>query len=298
MAEQRIQRASTQTLVAYPRLHADNVLLGQPSAATVKLQTPAVQETTYSAAVADALSTTTQGAHQEGDDHVTLSSSVALVAGRRYLIELASGRYIEVQALEGGTQNTLWTAEPLPCDIANGSAVRGFAVTKALTAAQTDQPGDALALFRATVNGGTYEWSESFRIVNKVTSPRLTPTRLTHAYPIMSSLRDTNDIDYEAVIDAAWDHRIVPLLAARKILDEDVISDEALVPLHALACVLHIVEPDPRFSADFIARMREAYDKTVDTTFSRIDFAVRDQTDLTPRSTGAEPRWGTMRATR
>ena len=298
MAEQRIQRASTQTLVSYPRLHPDNVLLGQPSAATVKLQTPAVQETTYSAAVADALSTTTQGAHQEGDDHITLASSVALVAGRRYLIELANGRYIEVQALEGGTQNTLWTAEPLPCDIANGSAVRGFAVTKALTAAQTDQPGDALALFRATVNGGTYEWSESFRIVNKVTSPRLTPTRLTHAYPIMSSLRDTNDIDYEAVIDAAWDHRIVPLLAARKILDEDVISDEALVPLHALACVLHIVEPDPRFSADFIARMREAYDKTVDTTFSRIDFAVRAQTDLTPRSTGAEPRWGAMRATR
>jgi hypothetical protein len=298
MGEQRILRASTQTLVTYPRLHPSGVILGQPSAATVKLQTPAVQETTFSAAVADALSTTTQGAHQEGDDHITLSASVALVAGRRYLIELASGRSIEVEALEGGTQSQLWTVEPLPCDIANGSAVRGFAVTKVLTAVQTDQVGDALALFRATVNGSIYEWSESFRIANKITSPRLTPTRLTHAFPIMSSLRDTNDIDYEAVIDAAWDHRIVPLLAARKILDEDVISDEALVPLHALACVLHIVEVDPRFSSDYVARMREAYDKTMDTTFSRVDFAVRDQTDLTPRSTGAEPRWGIMRATR
>lgn len=298
MAEQRILRASTQTLVSYPRLHADQVVLGQPSAVTVRLQTPAVQETTYSAAVGDALSTTTQGGHQEGDDHVTLSASVALVAGRRYLIQLANGRFIEVEALEGGTQSTLWTAEPLPCTIPNNSPVRGFAVTKALSAAQTDQPGDALALFRATVNSTVYEWSESFRIVNKVTSPRLTPTRLTHAYPIMSSLRDTNDIDYEAVIDAAWDHRIVPLLAARKILDEDVISDEALVPLHALACVLHIVEADPRFSTDYIARLREQYDKTMDTTFSRVDFTVRDQTDLTPRSTGAEPRWGVMRATR
>lgn len=298
MAEQRILRASTQTLVSYPRLHPAEVLLGQPSAATVKLQTPAVQETTYSAAVADSLSTTTQGAHQEGDDHITLSASVALIAGRRYLIQLASGRFIEVEALEGGTQNTLWIVEPLPCDIANGSAVLGFAVTKALSAAQTDQVGDALALFRATVNGSTYEWSESFRVVNKITSPRLTPTRLTHAYPIMSSLRDTNDIDYEAVIDAAWDHRVVPLLAARKILDEDVISDEALVPLHALACVLHVVEADPRFSTDFIQRLREQYDKTMDTTFSRIDFAVRDQTDLTPRSSGGEPRWGVMRATR
>jgi hypothetical protein len=298
MGEQRILRASTQTLVTYPRLHPNGVVLGQPSLATVKMQTPAVQETTFGAAVADALSTTTQGAHQEGDDHVTLSASVALVAGRRYLIELASGRNIEVEALEGGTQNQLWTAEPLPCDIANGSAVRGFAVTKALTAVQTDQVGDALALFRATVNGSVYEWSESFRIVSKVTSPRLTPTRLTHAFPIMSSLRDTNDIDYEAVIDAAWDHRIVPVLAAKRILDEDVISDEALVPLHALACVLHIVEPDPRFTADFVGRLREQYDTMIETTFARIDFAVRDQTDMTPRSTGAEPRYGVMRATR
>lgn len=298
MAEQRILRASTQTLVTYPRLQPAEVVLGQPSSATVKLQTPAVQETTYSAAVSDSLSTTTQGAHQEGDDHITLAASVPLVAGRRYLIQLASGRFIEVEALEGGTQSTLWTVEPLPCDIANNSAVLGFAVTKALSAAQTDQVGDALALFRATVGGTVYEWSESFRVVNKVTAPRLTPTRLTHAFPIMASLRDTNDIDYEAVIDSAWDHRIVPLLAAKKILDEDVISDEALVPLHALACVLHIVEPDPRFSTDFIGRLREQYDTMIETTFSRIDFAVRDQTDLTPRSVGAEPRWGAMRLTR
>lgn len=298
MAEQRILRASTQTLISYPRLHPAAVVLGQPSSATVLLQTPAVQETTYSAAVADSLSTTTQGAHQEGDDHITLAGSVALVAGRRYLIALANGRNIEVEALEGGTTNTLYTAEPLPCDIANGSAVKGFAVTKALSAAQTDQVGDALALWRATVNGTVYEWSESFRIVNKITSPRLTPTRLTHAYPLMSSMRDTNDIDYEAIIDAAWDHRVVPLLAARKILDEDVISDEALVPLHALACMLHIVEPNPRFPTDYVDRLRQQFDKVVETTFARVDFAVRDQTDLTPRSTGAEPRWGVMRAVR
>lgn len=298
MAEQRIMRASTQTLVSYPRLHPAEVVLGQPSAVTVNLQTPAVQDTTYSAAVADALSTTTQGAHQEGADNITLAASVAIVAGRRYLIQLVEGRNIEVEALKGGTTNTLYTAEPLPCAIANGSAVKGFAVTKALSAAQTDQVGDALALWRATVNGTAYEWSESFRIVNKVTAPRLTPTRLTHAYPLMSSLRDTNDIDYEAIIDAAWDHRVVPLLAAKKILDEDVISDEALVPLHALACVLHIVEPDPRFSTDFIGRLREQYDTMIETTFARVDFAVRDQTDLTPRSAGAEPRWGVMRAVR
>jgi len=298
MGEQRILRASTQTLVSYPRLHPQDVVLGAPSSVTVKLQTPAVQETTYSAATFDTLSTTTQGAHQEGDTHITLAASVALTAGRRYLIQLATGRDIDVQALEGGTTNTLQLEEPLPCDIANGSAVRGFAVLKALSAAQTDQVGDALALWRATVNGIVYEWSESFRIVNKVTAPKLTPTRLTHAYPLMASLRDTNDIDYEAIIDAAWDHRVVPLLAARKILDEDVIGDEALVPLHSLACVLHLVEPDPRFSSDYIDRLRQSFDKVVETTFARVDFAVRDQTDLTPRSTGAEPRWGVMRAVR
>lgn len=298
MGEQRILRASTQTLVSYPRLHPNDVVLGQPSSVTVNLQTPASADGTYVAATADSLSTTTQGAHAEGADHISLASSVALIAGRRYLIALTDGRNIEVEALAGGTTNTLYTAEPLPCAIANGSAVKGFAVTKALTAAQTEQVGDCLALWRATVNGSTYEWSESFRIVNKVTASKLTPTRLTHAYPIVSSLRDTNDIDYEATIDAAWDHRVVPLLAARKILDEDVISDEALVPLHALACVLHLVEPDPRFATDYIDRLRVQFDQVVETTFARIDFAVRDQSDLTPRSSGAEPRYGVLRATR
>lgn len=298
MAEQRILRASTQTLTSYPRLHPSDVILGQPSSVSVLLQTPAVQETTYSAATADTLSTTTQGAHQEGDDQLTLAASVPLVAGRRYLIELVSGRNIEVEAIEGGTTNQLYTVEPLPCAIANNSLVRGFAVTKALTAAQTDQVGDALALWRATVNGVVYEWSQSFRVVNKVTAPKLTPTRLAHAYPIITSLRDTNDIDYEATIESAWIHRVVPLLAARKILDEDVISDEALVPMHALACVLHLVEPDPRFATDYIERLRQQFDQSVETTFARIDFAVRDQTDLTPRSAGAEPRWGVIRATR
>jgi len=296
--EQRILRASTQTLVSYPRLHPQEVLLGQPSSVTVKLQTPAVQETTYSAATADSLSTTTQGSHAEGTTNVSLSASVALVAGRHYLIELATGRFIEVEALKGGTTNVLQLVQPLPCTIANNSAVKGFAVTKALTAAQTDQVGDALALWRATVDGNVYEWSQSLRIANKVTAPKLTPTRLTHCYPIMSSLRNTNDIDYEAIIDAAWDHRVVPLLAARKILDEDVIGDDALVPLHSLACVLQLVEPDPRFSSDYIDRLRQQFDKIVETTFARVDFAVRDQTDLTPRSTGAEPRWGVMRAVR
>lgn len=298
MGEQRILRASTQTLVSYPRLYPAELVLGAPSSVSLLLQTPAVQDTVFSAASFDTLSTTTQGAHQEGDTHITLAASVALVAGRRYLIQLATGRDIDVQALEGGTTNTLQLVEPLPCAIANNSAVRGFAVLRVLTTAQTDQVGDSLARWRATVAGNTYEWSDSFRIVNKVTSPRLTPTRLTHAYPLMSSLRDTNDIDYEAIIEAAWAHRVVPLLAARKILDEDVISDEALVPLHALACVLHIVEPDPRFSTDFIERLRVAYDKAVETTFARVDFAVRDQTDLTPRSSGGEPRWGVMRAVR
>lgn len=298
MGEQRILRASTQTLVSYPRLYPTELVLGAPSSVSLLLQTPAVQDTVFTAASFDTLSTTTQGAHQEGDTHITLAGNVALVAGRRYLIQLATGRDIDVQALEGGTTNTLQLVEPLPCAIANNSAVRGFAVLRVLTTAQTDQVGDSLARWRATVAGNTYEWSESFRIVNKVTSPRLTPTRLTHAYPLMSSLRDTNDIDYEAIIEAAWVHRVIPLLAARKILDEDVISDEALVPLHALACVLHIVEPDPRFSTDFIERLRVAYDKAVETTFARVDFAVRDQTDLTPRSSGGEPRWGVMRAVR
>jgi hypothetical protein len=296
--EQKILRASTQTLVTYPRLAPQRLLLEAPTSATVKLLMPAVQGTTYDPATVDTLSATTLGAHQEGDDHVTLSASVALVANRRYLLEPGNGRHLDVRALEGGTTNQLRTAEPLPCTVRNGSALKGWAVTVALTAAQTDQVGDALALFRAVINGSTYEWSESFRVVNRITSPRLNPTMLTHAYPILASLRDTNDIDYEETIQAAWEHRIVPALAAKGILDEDVISDEALIPWHATACVLHLIEPDPRFATDFVSRMRELHEQQQQTTLARADFAVRSQDESTPRDTGNERRFDTMRISR
>ena len=296
--EQKILRASTQTLIGYPRLAPQRLLLAQPTSATVKLLMPAVQGTTYDAATVDTLSTTTQGAHSEGQDHVTLSASVALVAGRRYLIEPGGGRFLDVQALQGGTTNQLWTAEPLPCDVPNGSAVRGWAVSIALTAAQTNQVGDALGLFRAIISGTTYEWSESFRVVNRITSPRLTPTMLTHAYPILSSLRDTNDLDYEETIQATWEHRIVPALAAKGILDENVISDEALVPWHAAACVLHLVEPDPRFPSDFVERMRASCEAQQTTTLARVDFAVRAQDEATARNTGNERQFDGMRIVR
>ena len=297
--ERKILRASTQTLTSYPRLAPNGLLLLPPTSVTVKVLTPSSTPNTYVAGTVDSLSTTTQGAHAEGDDHVTLAASVAIVAGRRYLIEIdGGGRHLDVEALAGGTTNTLRTAEPLPCAVGNGSPVRGWACSIALTAAETDQIGDALALFRAVISGQTYEWSESFRIVNRITSPRLNPTDLTHAYPILSSLRDTNDLDYEALIGAAWEHRVVPLLAAKGILDEDVISDEALVPLHAAAAVLHIVEPDPRFSTDFVNRLRETYDRVTQTTFARVDLAVRAQDDNTPRNTGAEPKLGFLRAVR
>lgn len=296
--EQKLQRGTTQTLVGYPRLAPQRLLLQSPTSATVRLLTPAVQSDTYAAATVDAVSTTTQGAHQEGDEVISLSASVALVANRRYLLEPGNGRHLDVRALDGGTTSTLRLAEPLPCNVPNGSALKGWACTVALTAAQTDQVGDALALFRAVIGGATYEWSESFRIVNRITSPRLTPTMLTHAYPILASLRDTNDIDYEETIQAAWEHRIVPALAAKGILDEDVISDEALIPWHASACVLHLVEPDPRFPADFVTRMRDLYDQQAQTTFARADFAVRGQTEVSPRNTGDEPKFGVMRAVR
>lgn len=296
--EQKLLRASTQTLVAYPRLAPQRLLLATPTSATVRLLTPASQGSTYDPATVDSLSTTTQGAHAEGQDHVTLAGSVALVANRRYLISPGSGRLLDVRALEGGTTNTLYTAEPLPCDVPNGSTVKGWACTIALTAAQTDVVGDALALFRAVISGTTYEWSETFRIVNRITSPRLTPTMLTHAYPILASMRDTNDIDYEEIIQSTWEHRIIPAMAAKGILDEDVISDEALIPWHAAACVLQLVEPDPRFSSDFVGRMRELYEQQQTTTFARADFAVRGQDEVSARDTGAEKKFDAMRITR
>jgi hypothetical protein len=282
---QRVLVGSTDTITSYPRIAVDGVVMsGVPSSATARRVPPQAPDaaTAYVAATVDSLSTTTQGATQEGADSIALAGSVAIVAGRRYLVTDAThGKRLIVVASNTGTTSTLYLQEPTPYSIANGSTVKGIAVSVALTATQTAEPGSGYVLFRATVDGVVREWDEAFRIVRRVTSVHLSTTELTQAYPVVRQIASNTDLTLEEAINASWQMLVVPALAARGILDEDILTDEMIAPMHAAATVYHLARQWPAAPSEFVQRMHDAYEQAKQTTYDRIDLAVRSQ-DVTP----------------
>jgi len=293
---QRVLVGSTQTVVSYPRIARDGVVRpsGVATLATARRVAPtdADEATAYVAATVEAVSTTTQGAKQEGDESITLAIAQTIVAGNRYLlIDSVHGRSLVVEATNSGSTTTVYLAEPLLADVANGSAFKGIAVSVALTAAQTSDPGSGYVLFRATVDGVVIEWDEAFRVVRRITSIALTVTELTQIYPVARKLSSSSDTTLEESIEASWRAVMVPLLAAKGILDEDVITDDVLVPLHAIATVLHLARQWPQSDNDYVARLEASYEQTKATTFARIDLAVRGQEETPDVPVpGFEPR--------
>lgn len=282
----RVLLGSAETISTYPRLAADGVLTSHlATSATARRIGPGAKDDvgSYVAATVDPLSTTTQGAHQEGDDSITVQSAQTWVAGRRYLItDATAGREIVVVASRSGTSTELWLAEPLISDIGNSSTVRGIVVTVALTVAQTATPGAGYVLFRATIDGVVREWEEPFRVVRRITSIALTPTHLTQAYPVVRKLASATDTTLEEAINAAWHHLVTPALAARGVLDEDIMTDDVVEPFHAAATVLHLARQWPQASSEFIQRLESAYEQIKQTTWDRIDFLTAPQDVATP----------------
>lgn len=282
----RVLLNSTETVTTYPRLAADGVLTSHvATSATARRIGPGASDDvgTYVAATVDPLSATTQGAHQEGDDSITVSVAQTWVAGRRYLItDATAGREIVVVATKSGLSTELWLAEPLICDIGNASTIRGIAITVALTSTQTNQSGAGYVLFRATIDGIVREWEEPFRVVRRITSIALTPTELTQAYPVARKLASATDTTLEEAINASWRHVVVPALAARGVLDEDIMTDDVVAPMHASATVLHLARQWPQASQEYVSRLEAAYEQTKQTTWDRIDLATAPQDAVTP----------------
>jgi hypothetical protein len=283
---QRVLLGSTETITSYPRLHANGTLTSHvASSVTARRIAPTNpdSDTSYVPVTVDSTSTTTQGAHQEGDDHVTVANAQTWVAGRRYLItDATAGREIVVVATRSGSSIQLYIAEPLICDIGNGSTVRGVACTVALASSQTGVTGAGYVLFRGTIDGVVREWEEPFRVVRRITSVALTPTTLTQAYPVIRKLASATDTTLEETINAAWEMAVVPALASRGVLDEDILTDDVIKPMHAAACVLHLARQWPQASADFVQRLEQSYEQIKQTTWDRIDFVTAPQDQETP----------------
>lgn len=282
----RVLLNSTETITSYPRLHADTILTSHvATSATARRIGPGASDDvgTYVAATVDSISTTLQGAHQEGANSVTVANAQPWIAGRRYLItDATAGREVVVVASKSGTSTELWLAEPLVSDLGNGSTVKGVAITVALTAAQTASVGAGYVLFRATIDGVVREWEEPFRVVRRITSIALTPTHLTQAFPVVRKLASATDTTLEEAINASWHHLVVPALAARGVLDEDIMTDDVVEPMHAAATVLHLARQWPQASAEYVTRLEATYEQAKSTTWDRIDFLTAPQDVVTP----------------
>lgn len=280
----RVLKDSTDTVISYPRLIADGfIATGLPVSCTAKRVTPTSADTSFQSATVDSLSTTVQGTQQIGAESITLAGSVSIIAGRKYqIVDASHGRTTIVEATNTGSSTTLYLREPLEEHISNGSTVKGLACTIALTAAQTAIVGAGFIYFRATVDGIVREWDEAIRIVSRITSVQLTPIELTQAYPIVRSIASSTDLTLEESIRASWNHLIVPLLSAKQILDEDILTDDILVPLHAAATALHLARQWASAPSEFVKRLEDNYELIKQTTFDRIDLLTAPQDEIAP----------------
>lgn len=282
MSEPKILLDSTQTLRAYVEVDVGGEYVrGQPSAVTVRIATPSTSMPAEGAGVAadiDTLSTTLSGDVDEGAVELAIEEA-AVVRGRRYLVRNPAGDEAVVKATKGGTLDTLYVAEPLPFEGVTGATVKGFSVSKALTAAQTEEAGAGLAMWRVTVDGVVYEFAQPFRIVRRLLVATLTADKLTTAWPVVRQLRTRNDLSLEEIIAAAWEHRVLPWLAAQDIEEEDVVSAHALEPLHAVGCVLQLAEGNTQIGPELVERTQRRWEQVATTTLARKDWHVEEQVE-------------------
>lgn len=215
----------------------------------------------------------------------------AWVAGRRYLVA-DDGYTFVVESRASGASQTLRLASPLPEGISADATVAGYAVLIASDPTETATEGEAAVEWEATVAGEAVVWVDLFRIVRRIPKATLTPSRLLMLEPTMFSLQLPADVTHERVIAGAWE-RLQVILERNQILDEDVVSDEALVPLHAAQCVLLIVEKDPRFDRAFVEDLRTSFRILQDSVFNRKSYDEQGQlVAVTPRVTGVREERG------
>jgi hypothetical protein len=297
MLEHRILKDTTPTILSYPRLRPNQLAQAKPTGSpTVFVTTPASSSPVSTPATIDAVSTTVTAPSLAGERELAVVSAT-FIRGRRYLVTF-EGNTIVVEARSGGTGTTLRLVDALPCDVPDDAVVEGFAVTRALTLTETRDVGEAAALWSATIEGVVSQWSSLYRIVSRMPTALLTEGDLVRAYPVIKSMMPAGDLSLDTVIGAAWDTHVIPLLEAKKVFDEDVISDVTLVPLHALACMRLLYDFDARVSDTFRADIKAAWDESIATTFARVTYAERMQDDedpITPRRPGAEAERGRMR---
>lgn len=302
--EQKVLRSSTTPLITYPRVRdAAAVVLGVPSSVGVRIRTPAVAMPVAfdtGTPVVENTSVTVPGALADGATAIALGTPKTFHRGHRYLLtDVVGGEVCEITSASEGSVTTLQLAEPLPLAFAANATISSHAITCALTAPQTAIEGECIALWQATVLGVVYDWAQPFRIVRRMAIPTLTPTSLQEKWPTIRQLRSRADVDFEESIAQAWEDDILPLLEAKDISPEDIISIDALEPLHALAVLRKYATTSPTIIPEVWTRIEKRWLQLIETTFAREDWYEADQhADPPSHEEGDEKAGGAIRIIR
>ena len=283
----------TATIVSHPRLTSGALVQGVPSNVTARLWTPRSTDVAVAATV-DSTSETILADSVEGQTELAVSTATLSKNQRLLLIDNGYTQVVQIRDVTSG--NTARLTHPLLRAVSEGATLVGFSVSINLTTAHTASVGTGSVLWTATVNGVVCQWATAFRVVQRHPHPALLPFEIARYYPSIMAHTPPTDVDFEDVIAAAWEFRVLPLLEQKGAFVEDVVSDEALKPLHALAVIRHLFDYDPRVDIQLKDMLRREYAEVVSQTFARVSYFERIQTENpTPLSPNNEVQRGRTR---
>lgn len=278
--EQQLIVGQAATVVGYPPT------LAQPSSVTARVLTPARQlPDTGEAGTVDTTSTTLSAAASRGATALSVGSAT-FVRGRQYLLtDGTTGAVVVVEAAKGGTLTTLPLASPLPCDVASGSTLKGYAVLFALADSDVgDDPGRGVCLWSATVDGVVVPWAQDLRVVRRRVAYTLTASDVEKLSPYATTLRPANDDDWQESIAAAWALYLVPAMLAKGAVPERIVSWEAVMPWHLAALEHHLATTTPESDPDIRQEKRDRLVEARDLALASVRFWVDMSEDVAPPS--------------
>lgn len=261
------------SITSYPALVTGAPVVAPASSLEARYLTPrkSLGDWASGIVVSDALSTTITAQASAGAESITLAAGT-FVAGRQYLLRDAQGTVVVRAANSSASGGAMIVSEPLPRTVASGAAVLGWAVVVSIDDEDTVDAGPCILQIRGEVGGSPVQWSDSFRIVRRLPLLTLTPEKLTTDYPIIHTLRAGTDGNLYELIEAAFATRIEPRMALKGVLAEDIVNPRPVEHVHAIACVVHMLEMRPNQDIEFVRMWRQRLESELGSMLGRADW--------------------------
>lgn len=258
----QILEDSTDTL--YDELPVEGTF-GNVASQTVRVQTPAVSPGEVEAATLETTSYTLAAAVQGASSIAwTAAAGTAPEGGRRYAIGKAAGATpfpvdVDVERVDVAA-STIHLRTPLVRDVEAGDVMKGLRLTHALTAAETDEKGQASAIWSVTLTTpyqgrSVIAWEQYFRVVPQFFYHGLTDGEAVRLVPELRRHTAGAERSLQDAIEAAWEAVLLEDLQGQRIDIWSIKSAWQLRPVLAFATLHHVTAADESLDE----RTREAF---------------------------------------